>query len=44
MSLMALHKQAVSEGVDVMSDLKRVMDSAAPKAALIELLLTLPPQ
>jgi hypothetical protein len=43
MSLMALHKRAMGAGVDVMSDLKKCMDSAAPKAALVELLLALPP-
>jgi hypothetical protein len=40
LSLMALHRRAVSEGVDPLSDLKSAMDSATPKAALVELLMS----
>ena len=42
LSLMALHRRAVSEGVDLLSDLKSAMDSATPKAALVELPMKLP--
>ena len=42
LSLMVLHKRAVSEGVDVMSDLKDAMTAPTPKTAVIELLLALP--
>ena len=40
--LMALHRLAVSEGVDVLTTLKAAMESDDPKAAVIELLLALP--
>jgi hypothetical protein len=42
LGVMALHKRAVSQGVNVMTDLKDAMASGAPKAALVELLLALP--
>ena len=42
LGLMALHKRAVGEGVDVMSDRKDAMKGPDPKAALAELLLALP--
>jgi hypothetical protein len=42
LGVMALHKRAVSQGVNVMTELKDAMASGAPKAALVELLLALP--
>jgi len=42
LGLMALHRLAVGEGVDVLTTLKMAMESDTPKAAVIELLLALP--
>jgi tetratricopeptide (TPR) repeat protein len=43
MSVLALHKQAVSVGLDVTTTLKDAMASAAPKQELVRLLLAVPP-